>query len=444
MKVQLFRPPFDNWYSHDRQLETLQSPPTNLAILDAALRKGGFQDTEIIDGFGKTLDYCIGKIDGDIVGVTDIYAVHLNALEILRKAKEKNAITVIGGQNVRPIAKRILRNHDYVDYAVVGDGEIALPLIVGGAHPESIPNLVYRKNGEPVSNREISVPLDLLFDFDKVVDFKPDPEKAVIISSIRGCVKAENYRRCDWCIMRDKLRTMEVNLVWQQIRLLREKYGYKFMIESGDSFYVGDFPDRLLSARPEELRDTKFRAYLNPEHVTKGAINTLSSLNVHWPYLGVDEIDETKLRALGRANSNEEIHNAVELLSGIIPQPTIQISILVGLPGETRENLEKKVEFARRVSGMFNDFMVFASLPVPWPGTMLFEKIRNHPKARAEYPGDMDNDDFFHYDELVRVQLKYFTSVSWKQALDAISRIKKLAPAGQSSSYFVQDQFKRE
>ena len=124
MKVQLIRPPLDDWYqdSTPGQLDKYISPPIGLALIAKALIKHDV-DVEIIDGMSKDLDYLLEKIDADVVGVTDVYSFHLNALSVAKKAKQKGAITLVGGANVTHIAPRILANHPYVDYAVVGDGE---------------------------------------------------------------------------------------------------------------------------------------------------------------------------------------------------------------------------------------------------------------------------------------------------------------------------------
>jgi radical SAM superfamily enzyme YgiQ (UPF0313 family) len=281
VKIQLFRPPLDEWYQNNNQLLPLVAPPTPLAILAAALKRAGFLEIEIIDGLGKNLAYCIDRIGADYVGCTTKFPFYSNAIEICRQAKAKGAITILGGAAVNgtgaekySLAKNILSRQQAVDFIIRGNGEIALPMLIKGEAKENIPNLVYRYAQTIVENQMAYAPLDLIFDFENVVDFKPTPEQAVIVAGIRGCIKADKTGRCPWCCMIDKCRVMNVDLVWQQIRLLKERYGYNFFWESGDSFIVGNYPEKLLASRPADLADIYWRTYVNPYQVNEKNIDT--------------------------------------------------------------------------------------------------------------------------------------------------------------------------
>lgn len=449
-KIQLIRPPLDDWYKDNNQLAPLVAPPTQLAILAAALHRSGIKNVEIIDGLGKTLEYCFSKIDADFVGCTSKFSFYQNALEICRRAKEKGAITILGGPVVSGkgsddylMASNILHRQSAIDYIIRGNGEISLPMLIDGKDKKDIPNLVYRQGSEVVENKMSFAPLDLTFDFNDIVDFKPNPQSAAIVAGIRGCIKADKTGRCPWCCMIDKCRVMNPALVWQQIRLLKENYGYRFFWESGDSFIVGNYPEKLLAARPDDLADTCWRVYINPYQVNEKNIKTLVALNLMWVFLGVEDVDDEKLAALNRGYDRRQMEKAIALFEVLNPQPPIQFPFMFGLPGETESSAKRKIEYARHLVPRFNKVMLLASVPMPLPGTGFFEWVRHDPQARQMYSqyGDIDNDDQLNYRALVEIQTKLRTEVTLSQLFEFVRETKMIIPnQALTTSFFVPGQ----
>ena len=149
MKIQLIHPPADIQYELC-QTAYLTAPPIGLEIIARAIEMENPEARiEIFDGNLFSLEEIKQSIGADIVGFSDWYSKHRNACEILRTAKERNTacVTVMGGPNTAYLAGRILVNHQYIDYVVVGDGEETMKKIAGGAEIPRIPNLYYRKNG---------------------------------------------------------------------------------------------------------------------------------------------------------------------------------------------------------------------------------------------------------------------------------------------------------
>jgi radical SAM superfamily enzyme YgiQ (UPF0313 family) len=106
------------------------------------------------------MDYILGALDGEYIGVQDWYTKHENSLTLLRAAKEKGATTLIGGPNANHLAERLLANNDFIDYVVIEDGEDAVRQLISGVPPEIIPNLCYRnESGEPVRNKIVNAKL---------------------------------------------------------------------------------------------------------------------------------------------------------------------------------------------------------------------------------------------------------------------------------------------
>ncbi len=433
-KVQLIRPPLDDWYKTG-QLEELVSVPAGLCLLARTIRDK--HEVEVMDGMNRPLEETLDDIDADIVGVTEVYPSHLNALEILRGAKRKGAITIIGGPNVNHLASRIIANHFFVDFAVVGDGEEALPMIAAGEEPEKIPNLVYRdESGRVVSNERRNTQLTTLFDLEDLANLDGlDISKAFPIASIRGCIKAELDRRCTFCSIDHKLKIMKPELVWKQIGILHEKYGIDYFWEGGDSSIVGNYLQKLLAARPTHLSGISFKIYSSPDQITPEIAETMIRLNLREIFVGVESVNDVLLEKAGKGFRKEDIERALEILEAAeyLPHGRLHLPFMYGLPGATPETEEETFRFAQEIIRRYPESTIVSSVPVPLAGTQLFENLRKHPQASKEYTerygGDLERDDFFDYQALVRLQFKYFTSVGYDEMIQKVEETKKLVPS---------------
>lgn len=422
MKTQLIRPPLDKWYTTG-QITEFVSVPIGLSIISKNLRTN--VDISVYDGANQSLEEVLTNLDGDFIGVSDMYSTHQNSLAILKRAKEEGKTTVMGGPNVNHIAGRILRNNPFVDYVIVGDGEEALPLLVKGEELEKIPNLVYRREGVVVTNPFGYAPLTTLFDLEDISNINIDPTTIMPLSSIRGCIKAEKQGRCSFCSMTNKLKLMDPQLVWEQIRILHESYGLESFQETGDAFIVGNYPRQLLESRPKDLEKITFgRVYASPDQVTPETSDILEDLNVTCVYLGIESLVDGILQDAGKSYRRKDIAPAVQVLEekGI----ELHVPFMYGLTGETANSMEETFRYAQSLIRRHPSIKVCSSLAIPLPGSTLFREISQNEGARKEYNGDIERDDIFDYQSLVRLQLKYFTSVNYTKTFSYVQKTKAL------------------
>jgi radical SAM superfamily enzyme YgiQ (UPF0313 family) len=268
---------------------------TELAVPDCSIK--------VVDGNVTNLCRILKGISEERphwIGISDLYSNHHNALKIAEHAHLTGATTIIGGPNATHLADRILKNRDFVDFVVRGDGERATSLLVAGEKPINIPNLTYRVDEQVVSNPRHALSLDIIFDLEHLDDLSLyDKNNAIPLSSIRGCVKAEQDKRCSFCSIDHKLKLMNPELVWQQIDLLNSRYGFDYFFEAGDNFLVGDYPQRLLDARPNHLTNIRFRLYVSPDQINEVSIEVLRQFNP-FIFIGVDSADDLILKRSGK------------------------------------------------------------------------------------------------------------------------------------------------
>lgn len=435
MKIQLIHPPADELYKKG-EAAYLTAPPIGLEIIARAIEieiENPNAQVEIFDGNLFALDEIKQKLDADIVGVSDWYSKQRNAIEILKTAKEKDSacVTVMGGPNTAYLAERILANQHFVDYVVVGDGEEAMPKIVQGTEPERIPNLYYRKkNGNIEFTFYKKAALDIIFNLEHLVrkDYIYDQQKPFPLSMIRGCIKAAKNKRCTFCALPYKgLKVMQPEVAWKQIRLLKERYNINYFFETGDTFLVGNYPAKLLTARPSGLKEVKFRIYASPEQITPSNITILESLGVQEIFLGSENADETILQKAGKFHRIEDVLNT--LFFSKFSRIRSQLSFLYGLPGETEGTARATFELAKSLVEEYP--MVFAILTgfaLPLIGTELFQRLKAIPGIKNKYQGNLEKDDIFDYEQLVRLQIEHLTECSFETLQGYIDKTSALCP----------------
>lgn len=439
-KIQFFQAP----KTYESQQVTKDvGVPMGLGLLAEAIKEVNPKAVvEIFDGNVESLKEMLEKIsEGSIVGVSDWYSNHANSLDILKQAKikDKNTTTIMGGPNATHLADRLLKNHDYIDYVIVGDGEESMAKLSSGENPENIPNLYYRDiSGEVKFSFKKDAKLDKMYDLDsfdkKTVKRYTENDNPAPLSSIRGCPKTPRCKFCSLPTM--KLRTMETNLVWEQIRKLNQKNGIKYFFETGDDFVIGDFPEQLLANRPEELSEVEFRIYASPRQITEKNVEILKKLNVKRIFIGLESGDEGLLKELNKRYTTEDVERSLDLLknSGI----EIQLPFMYGIPGETDETMEKTYQFAKRLIEKYPNITdILSTRLLPLVGCEYFKKLAENEKVKSEYPGDLEKDDEIDYKKLNELLIKHMTTVTSEDVEKYIQKTSELikSKGGQSGSF---------
>jgi len=220
---------------------------------------------------------------------------------------------------------------------------------------------------------------------------------------------------------------------------LLNKYGATRFWETGDSFIVGNYPQKLLQARPKHLSHVTWRVYTSPDQINEEVVDTLVALNCHEIFVGVESVNDEVLARAGKSYRRKDIERAIDLISG--RGLKLHIPFLYGLPGETEEIMQENYKFAEKSAARTEQMKAVVSLALPLPGTQLFENLRGNENVRREYQGDLDKDDFFDYRELVRLQCKYFTSITLDQAESYIQKTLDLFPwEGEKTSFGINNE----
>jgi radical SAM superfamily enzyme YgiQ (UPF0313 family) len=429
MKIQFIHPPIDGEAYKGFSLKRWRAPPTGLEMLAKSAEFSGVpkQNLSILDGIMLPMEEILPKVgvDADLVCISSWYSSALNARELAKAAKARGAYVAFGGPDVWYTAQRIIDNNPFIDLVNIGKGVSAMPEIIRRAE-------AYHKNPSErvrgvIKGSDFSMPFAeaMLFDLEHLDWRLYDPKTTQIpIDGITGCLKAERMGRCDYCSMSDRLKIRDVTRVWEQVALINAMYGFDYFFETGDSFMVGNYAQRLLDARPKGLENIRWRIYASSHDITPENIELFKKLNIAQLFIGIESFDPNVLAKNNRENTVEDVGRAVDLAVG--GPWDLHLSMIWGLPGETEESMKKNYDLIRRTKERHGERVFVVSGPaIPIAGSKLFRRLEDDANVASEYPG-LRQADTFDYEKLVEIQTRMFTSVNYKMIQEYIQKTREL------------------
>ncbi|MFH0911106.1 MAG: radical SAM protein [Planctomycetota bacterium] len=375
MKIALLQPPpLRIRQSHDVNAY----PSLALGYLAGYLERAGFTDLLIVDGRMENipLDEAVRDIvdfEPDLLGITakthEIGQAARAAQEV--KARLPRVTTVVGGCHVTAEPEATLRHYPALDYGLAGEGELSLHemclALAQGLSLESIPGLVYRRDGQVLRN----APRPFLEDLDSL----PFPawhlfrkrRKSYMIFGSRGCPYD-----CAFCmrVLGRKPRLRSPANILAEIDRLVQEFGIRAF----------DFEDETFGLRRDHalticqgLVERGFHerlvwtANLRANLVDEELLRALKGAGCARVAIGVESGDPAILQAIGKGITLPQVEEAFRLArkAGL---ETAALFIL-GHPNETRETALRTVRLATRL----NPTSLSVGIMVPYPGTRVRE-----------------------------------------------------------------------
>jgi radical SAM superfamily enzyme YgiQ (UPF0313 family) len=352
------------------------TPSLGIAYVASYLiTRGVVSDDElhIVDSLDEALDF-----RPEIVGISSVSQTLGEARRFARDCKNATpCVTVLGGHHISSIPAKL---PEEFDFGVIGEGEQTFAELVSCLSEQTIPDqslsqirgLCYRSGGtvKLTPKRELFPDIDLL----------PIPLRhrqysdSFPIMTSRGCPY-----QCTYCASHkfwgDTVRLRSAESVVEEI-----EYGMEWY-QPTEIYFLDDLwiahkkrfhkiVDMLCARRiPDKVQ---FMGFCRSNLVYEEEILLLKKINYSILRFGGETGSEHLLQRLKGKNISLQDHQRVIDLCARHSLPC-SASFMFGVPGETREDLERTVEFLHRNKGKLEISGFYLLNPIP--GTPIWEEL---------------------------------------------------------------------
>ena len=403
-------------------------PPYTLALVAAMLRERQCA-VRLVDltAAGQSVDDLIAKLDAEgfvptlIIFPSTTPTIDADVVEMAKLKARYNAPLFSFGPHVSCTPAESMERAPGVDGMFVGepeDGLIALATMPSMENLGSIPNLTFRRNGAVVAHQAqgtftgfLTAPFPAWDLLDLSLYKLPLVNQSyVIVETSRGCPYS-----CDFCVapihQGHKFRERSAKELVDEMERGHREFGLKFFYLWGDTVTLNvktfaAFCDELIArklpvqwfgnARADNLTDPAF-------------VKRLRQAGCWMLALGIETESEDTRKDMMKRLEGQKIRAAlVNMRAAGIRSFGF---FILGYPGDTKESLEKTIDYA---IGLDPDFANFYPA-VPYPGTDLY--------AKAKREGWLASEDWS------RMEYSYYqmrgNGLDEPIVLDAINRAKR-------------------
>jgi anaerobic magnesium-protoporphyrin IX monomethyl ester cyclase len=402
-------------------------PPLGLAYVAAALEKGGFQ-VEVLDNYllKKPIDHVkleIERLNPEIVGIACGSVTYRRCVETAKAVKEvlPSCKVVVGGPHPSYMPDSMLQ-HPEVDYVVVGEGERAIVELATKITEDedsraiaAIPGVACRCEGKitktaprfisdldqiPYPARHL-LPMHL---YDRTIEYL-SVKPVDTMNVVRGCPY-----NCAFCETKDlwggTCRTFSPRRVVEEIDHLTNQYGSKGIYFAGDNFTIQKKNTIEMCRLIKEQRlEVEWVCDTRVDLVSRELLRKMREAGCRTITFGVESGSPHILEKLNKGTTLEQAVHASKLCK----EEGIQIacSFMLGIPGETVNDMEATFNFAKKLDPDWCQFTIF----VAYPFSSLYEEIlRKHLYDRVEDFVLYVKTEEFNYESLLKVQRRFHMS----------------------------------
>jgi len=396
-------------YGHLIHAAEAMVEPLGPSYVAAYLRQQG-EDVNIIDMTPlkltmKDLPAIMKKENPSIVAMssnTPLIGMTVEVAKEIKRIKPETKI-LLGGLHPTHLGKETFEYTDAIDVCVVGEGEISsletVRALKDGTNLRKVNGIVFKDGEEIVSTPpretiknldELPFPARDLLPMGKyhpaIKTYMATPFAAMITS--RGCPF-----QCIFCAYsHGKIRYRSPENVVAEIKELKEKYKVKSIL----------FYDETLTLNRERLMEicdlivkegikVKWSCYSRVDTITAVMLKNMKKAGCRFVSYGIESGSERMLKIMKKGITLEKSRAAIKMTKEIGLETST--SFVLGIPGETKESVQKTIDFALELNPTFAHF----NMVTPWPGTELYHKLIQE--------GRLDRNDWLNYTKKTRMHV---------------------------------------
>lgn len=394
MNIVLINPPIQLGHSISRQEHRRTilniAAPLGIAYIAATLEKNNYKvkifDCAIEMLHLKLIEYLKIKRP-NIIGITATSLGFYSAKKIAEDIRSllPKANIIIGGPHVTALPSEVML-FDCFDIGVIGEGELTFLELVkrietsGADCFKDISGIVYRKNNKIMTNKK----RDLINNLDDI----PFPARHLLpplskyfstigsyrrlplahIISTRGCLMKCSF--CDQSVFGSTYRTRSADNILEEIELLIDKFGAKEIKFFDDNFtwnkeLVFEICDKI------QERNIKFSwvCFASVNTVSYELLKRMKKAGCWEVSYGLESGDENVLKFLKSGITLAQNERAVK--SAKKAGLSVRGHFVVGTPWESKNSLQKTLDFAKKSDIDYALFIKF----IPYPGSEISKML---------------------------------------------------------------------
>lgn len=398
MKTLIINPPCESGFDRSGRWPAKTTggtfiEPLFLACTAAVLEKENLP-VELIDcrPFYTSQEMLLKRIDDDVALIvlqTSTASINLD-LDTAQKIKNHFPQIKIAlvGSHVSVLDEKIMENNRQVDFIARGEYEYIIRDLAIGTNPKNILGLTFRENGKTVRNPnrpfienldELPFPARHFLPMDAYWEPIFKSKHTFRMMGSRGCPYL-----CTFCLWTQtmygrRLRLRSPQKIVDEIEHLIKVYQAKEIYFDDDTFTV--IPEHVIGICDEILKrkiKIPWSCLGRVDTINEEILKKMKTAGCYLIRLGVESSSQEILNRAKKGITIEQIVKAFEMTrrAGI----ESHASYTLGLPGETKESLEKTIEFAAKLNSDYAQF----GIATPYPGTEFYQEAEKNGWLKAK------------------------------------------------------------
>lgn len=290
-----------------------------------------------------------------------------DVVEIAKKLREENpdSLFVIGGPFPTHSPQQCL--NEGFDVVVVGEGEMPMVEVV-----KKFPDV---RKGVYIAEKFVD-PNEVSVDWDAIdllrYRYQLEGKRCMNIMTKRGNCPFQ----CTFCAKQEHgkspLRFRTPENVLREVKLLKDKYGIGSIVIYDDDVLIDKERDRKIFQGLHEMR-MSYRCMTRVDLATKEDLRFLKETGCAEVCVGIETADpHMHEKVVRKGTTIEQCTNFIEYCKEIGLR--VKAYLIIGLPSESRETVEKTREWLRKTKPESFDMSVFT----PYPGSDIYNNKQNY------------------------------------------------------------------
>ncbi|KKN76035.1 hypothetical protein LCGC14_0374250 [marine sediment metagenome] len=373
MKILLINPAYTQIYGNYAPAAKVGvlHPPLGIAYLAANIK--GEHQVRILDmEINPALETTIQSFSPDYVGISFSTPLYNQAMELFKFIKEKtNCWTIAGGSHPTTLPDSVISS-EHIDTVLIGEGETAINKFLENPKKGIIPRQPLIEDLDT-----IKFPARDLLQNEKYLFSVPGKGIVPLTSfaSGRGCPY-----QCTFCsahlMFGRKVRNRSIKNCIEELKEIKEKYKITHLSWIDDTLGVDKKRTfELMDAMIKEKLDMTFEGYTRVDVITKELLEKLKKAGLVRLSFGVESGNREILDTIKKGITLDQIRKAYEIADEVGIET--RMSIIFGLPGETKETIKKTIKFMKSLKCN----QAYVNVLVPFPGTEIYEQAKRGEKG---------------------------------------------------------------